>query len=152
MPFDPQIPIITFVIVLVINTFKILTETPSTSQSQENQFILQNDPLCGLPAGGGGCELDCDLHPSLRLFSDPTCLSDCGQYPECFQELYKDFEIAGRVGIIKQSIESWFLGTKSNKINNKILLLLSANTDIRGSLCWEHWRRNVRLESFTNEL
>ena len=109
VPFDPKIPLFTFLSLLGINTHRILTEeslsSPSTRQSQENNLKLMNDPMCGLTAGGGGCELDCDLHPrdvgGARLFSDPTCLSDCGQYPACIQELYKDFETAGRVGIIK---------------------------------------------------
>ena len=76
-----------------------------------------NDPMCGLPAGGEGCELDCDIHPDwvfgglYDLYSDPTCLGDCPHYPACFQELYKDYERAGRVGSIKQSI-SWFVETK----------------------------------------
>ena len=101
VPFDPKIPAFTFLSLLGINTFRILTEkedsvsSPSTRQSQGNNFILQSDPMCGLPAGGGGCDLDCDG------FSDPTCLRDCPQYPACFQQLYGDFETAGRVVIIK---------------------------------------------------
>ena len=127
-----------------INTHRILTEDPlsssSTRQSQENKLILKHDPLCGLTVGGKVCTLDCDVHPnslslgSVNIYSDPTCLSDCGQYPACSQQLYKDFETAGRVGIIKQSI-SWFTKTKFENI--KILLFFSATSDIRRSLCWE---------------
>ena len=108
VPFDPKIPLITYLSLLGMNTFRILTETedslssPSTRQSQENNLILQNDPMCGLTAGGGGCELDCDIDPdAYAIYSDPTCLRDCPQYPACFQQLYRDFETAGRVGIIK---------------------------------------------------
>ena len=132
VPFDPKIPLFTFLSLLGINTHRILTEeslsSPSTRQSQENNLKLMNDPMCGLTAGGGGCELDCDGN------SDPTCLRDCPQYPACFQQLYRDFETAGRVGIIKQSI-SWFTKTKFENI--KILLFFSATSDIRRSLCWE---------------
>ena len=117
VPFDPKIPLFTFLSLLGINTHRILTEdslsSPSTRQSQGNNLKLMNDPMCGLPAGGGGCELDCDVHPYMTfpVYSDPTCLRDCPQYPACFQQLYRDFETAGRVGIIKQSI-SWFVETK----------------------------------------
>ena len=108
VPFDPKIPLFTFLSLLGINTHRILTEeslsSPSTRQSQENNLKLMNDPMCGLPAGGEGCALDCDGR------SDPTCLKDCDQYPACFHQLYRDFETAGRVGIIKQSI-SWFVET-----------------------------------------
>ena len=115
VPFDPKIPLFTFLSLLGINTHRILTEeslsSPSTRQSQENNLKLMNDPMCGLPAGGGGCELDCDIHPDTNTYSDPTCLRDCPQYPACFHQLYRDFETAGRVGIIKQAI-SWFVETK----------------------------------------
>ena len=109
VPFDPKIPLFTFLSLLGINTHRILTEdslsSPSTRQSQEDNLILQNDPMCGLTAGGEGCELDCDIHPDdSDIFSDPTCLRDCSRYPACFQQLYRDFETAGRVGIIKQSM------------------------------------------------
>ena len=109
VPFDPNIPLFTFLSLLGINTHRILTEeslsSPSTRQSQENNLKLMNDPMCGLTAGGEGCALDCDIHPDFSSpYSDPTCLRDCGQYPACFQQLYRDFETAGRVGIIKQSI------------------------------------------------
>ena len=67
-----------------------------------------NDPMCGLTAGGMACELDCDIHPDSddydKWYSDPTCLSDCTQFPACFQKLSEDFVTAGRVGIIKQRI------------------------------------------------
>ena len=63
-----------------------------------------NDPMCGITAGGEACHLDCDFEgiASTGVYSPLTCLSDCSQYPECFQKLYKDFETAGRVGIKKQ--------------------------------------------------
>ena len=111
VPFDPKIPAFTFLSLLGINTFRILTETDdflsstSTPQSLENNLILQSDPLCGLTAGGEACELDCDQQDEKRprVYTDLTCLNDCGQYPQCFQQLYKDYETAGRVGIIKQA-------------------------------------------------
>ena len=108
VPFDPKIPLFTFLSLLGINTHRILTEdflsSPSTRQSQENNLVLKSDPMCGLPAGGGGCDLDCDENQETGFFegfSDPTCLSDCSQYPDCFHQLYRDFVTAGRVGIKK---------------------------------------------------
>ena len=117
VPFDPKIPLFTFLSLLGINTHRILSEdslsSPSTRQSQGNNLKLMNDPMCGLPAGGGGCELDWDVHPYMTfpVYSDPTCLRDCPQYPACVYQLLRDFETAGRDGIIKQSI-SWFVETQ----------------------------------------
>ena len=101
VPFDPKIPLFVLISLLGIHTHRIVSEdslsSPSTrqSQSQGNDLVLQSDPLCGLTAGGEACELDCDRHPDESVYSDPTCLRDCGQYPACFQQLYKDYETAG---------------------------------------------------------
>ena len=104
VPFDPKIPLFAFLSLLTINTHRILTE---------DKLVLQSDPLCGLPAAGGGCELDCDLHPRYPLvYSDPNCLRDCRvgkeedqenvrtRQPQCLRQLYQEFEDKGRVVII----------------------------------------------------
>ena len=105
VPFDPKIPLFAFLIPLGINIHRILTEDPlsppSTRQSQENNLVLQNDEFCGLPdTTYENCEFDCNINlGNDEVYSDPTCLGDCVQYPACFQQLYKDYETAGTVGI-----------------------------------------------------
>ena len=62
-------------------------------------FTLKNDPQCGLTAGGGGCELDCDVPtPVFPYYADPACLFDCINYPPCVQQLFEDYKDQGRVG------------------------------------------------------
>ena len=62
---------------------------PTTRQSQQEKFILENDAQCGLSPEGRGtnCELDCQRIGS--LYKDPECLRDC-DIPRCLQLLMED--------------------------------------------------------------
>ena len=60
---------------------------PTTRQSQPEQFLLKNDPLCGITGGGTACELDCEILGD--VYKDPACLRDCLS-PSCFALLMAD--------------------------------------------------------------
>ena len=153
VPFDPRIPAFAFISILVINTFRILTQEDSLSpissrEIQRNRFSLQSDPLCGLVPlnAGGDCELDCVLHPRFSMvYYDPTCLRDCDQYPKCFHELYKDFRRQGRVGI-------WYDFITQDLMKVDFWFLSCATSEVRRSVWRELGRWVVRLASLTLSL
>ena len=60
---------------------------PATRQSQTEKYVLKNDPMCGLPAGGTFCDLDCVRFKN--VYEDPACLRDC-ILPDCFRLLMED--------------------------------------------------------------
>ena len=104
-----KIPLTAFTAALSANlltgNYKPLISPSSSSSSSytrdsQRMFTLKNDPQCGLTAGGGGCELDCDRiskHGRL-IYRDPACLFDCENYPMCVQQLFEDYKDQGRVG------------------------------------------------------
>ena len=79
---------------------------PTTRQSQPEQYILKNDPQCGLPAGGTNCDLDCERYGG--VFKDPACLRDC-LTPTCFALLIEDHATHRGVcaGSVGQTENNW---------------------------------------------
>ena len=101
VPFDPKIPLFTFLSLLGINTYRYYSEKKyslqndpmcaaggEACQSQGTKVQLTDDLQCGELGGPQDCTLDCEIRSTNENFYFyATCLEDCAEFPACFKSL-----------------------------------------------------------------